>query len=219
MQKAKIATRYLVSSRQLATKATTYRFKIRSVIDDLREALRALAESVKVQGQTIDKIISRMDDKNPKVRDLAEALDKNSESNEKLSKTLEAKLPAVLPELNAKQTGIVSKAMLESLNRKKRTVFFSAEGDLFLDPEKKHCYPMSTGKLRVRIIRILLERKGFTATDTLAGLVETSRKSLEYAIDRINALGKQKLNKNITLIDGRRFTGYRIHPDIVIRQL
>lgn len=77
---------------------------------------------------------------------------------------------------------------------------------------------MSTGKLRLRIMRILLERKGFVQTDTLAGLTDTTRKSLEYAIDRINALGKQKLNKNITLIDGRRFTGYRIHPDISIRE-
>lgn len=219
MRKAEIATKYISSTNQLvATKSTTYRFRTWSIAEELREALRKLADVVKMQGEILNKLIERTNEKNPGVKEMTEALSRTSDSMEKMTKTLEAKLPGIYPELNADQTQRISKTVLKALTKKKRTVLFSAEGDLFLDAKKKFCYPLSTGKMRIRIIQILTENHKFVPTEMLANQVGTSRKSLEYAIDRMNALGKQKL-KDITLIDGRRSTGYRIHPDIFIKKV
>ncbi len=216
MKKVEFTTKYLISLRQLATKTTTYRFRIWSVIEEIQEALRQLAKIVKMQGEMLNTLIARTDENNPKVKDVTVALNRNSESIDKMGQILESKLPGIFPELNRDQTRQISKTVLKSLTKKKRVVFFSADGDLFLDAKKQYCYPLS--RSRLKIMRVLVENNGYVPTDTLAGLMETTRKSLEYAIGRMNVLSKEKL-KGIKVIKGRRSTGYRVHPDILIKEV
>ena len=217
MKNVEIATNYITSTRKLvATKSTTYRFRIWSVIEEMREALRQLAGIVRMQSETINVLIARTNENNPQVKEMTVALNKSSDSIEKMTKTLEAKLPGIYPELNSSQTQKISKAVIKSLTKKKRVVFFSADGDLFLDAKKQSCYPLS--RSRLKIMRVLVENNGYVLTDTLASLVETTRKSLEYAIGRMNVLSKEKL-KDIKIIKGRRSTGYRVHPDILIKEV
>ncbi len=216
MAKVGIATKYISSARQLATKSTTYRFRIWSIAEELREALRQLAEVVKMQGEIINTLIARTDENNPKVKETTVALNRNSDSLDKMSQVLESKLPGIYPELNRNQTNHISKTVLKSLTKKKRVVFFSADGDLFLDAKKQYCYPLS--RSRLKIMMVLVENNGYVLTDTLAGLVGTTRKSLEYAVGMMNVLSKAKL-KGVKIIKGRRSTGYRVHPDILIKEV
>jgi hypothetical protein len=53
--------------------------------------------------------------------------------------------------------------------------------------------------------------------DDLISAVESTRKSVEFAINRINSLTKFHLD-DIRLIDNRRTYGYRINPTVIIKQ-
>ena len=99
----------------------------------------------------------------------------------------------------------------------KTVVYFSDDGDLYIEPKKDHCYPTVKNSLRQRIVKVLISAKGYVPPDDLISAVEGTRKSVEFAINRINSLTKFHLN-DIKLIDNRRTYGYRISPTIMIKQ-
>ena len=100
----------------------------------------------------------------------------------------------------------------------KTVVYFSDDGDLYIEPKKDHCYPTVKNSLRQRIVKILITAKGYVPPDDLISAVESTRKSVEFAINRINSLTKFHLD-DIRLIDNRRTYGYRINPTIIIKQV
>ena len=99
----------------------------------------------------------------------------------------------------------------------KTVVYFSDDGDLYIEPKKDHCYPTVKNSLRQRIVKVLISAKGYVHPDDLISAVESTRKSVEFAINRINSLTKSHLG-DIKLIDNRRTYGYRINPTIIIKQ-
>ncbi len=99
----------------------------------------------------------------------------------------------------------------------KTVVYFSDDGDLYIEPKKDHCYPTVKNSLRQRIVKVLISAKGYVHPDDLISAVESTRKSVEFAINRINSLTKFHLD-DIRLIDNRRTYGYRINPTVIIKQ-
>jgi hypothetical protein len=99
----------------------------------------------------------------------------------------------------------------------KTVVYFSDDGYLYIEPKKDHCYPTVKNSLRQRIVKVLISAKGYVPPDDLISAVESTRKSVEFAINRINSLTKSHLN-DIKLIDNRRTYGYRINSTIIIKQ-
>ncbi len=99
----------------------------------------------------------------------------------------------------------------------KTIVYFSDDGDLYIEPKKDHCYPTVKNSLRQRIVKVLISAKGYVPPDDLISAVESTRKSVEFAINRINSLTKFHLD-DIRLIDNRRTYGYRINPTVIIKQ-
>lgn len=100
----------------------------------------------------------------------------------------------------------------------KTVVYFSDDGDLYIEPKKDHCYPTVKNSLRQRIVKVLISAKGYMSPDDLISTVESTRKSVEFAINRINSLTKFHLN-DIRLVDNRRTYGYRINPTVIIKQV
>ena len=100
----------------------------------------------------------------------------------------------------------------------KTVVYFSDDGDLYIEPKKDNCYPMVKNSLRQRIVKVLISAKGYVSPDDLISAVASTRKSVEFAINRINSLTKFHLD-DIRLINNRRTYGYRINPTIIIKQV
>jgi hypothetical protein len=219
MKKAVLATEHNLNTRKVAIE-TTYRFSIVT-----KKILRSSMKATGIAGG--DKIVR---DNKPAIADLTKEI---------IETKLEVKgIRSLLERRTSKFEGLTeydqhfiktfaweaatSFAEYFAQNDKKPiiskvVVYFSDDGDLYIEPKKDHCYPMVKNSLRQRIVKILISAKGYVHPDDLISAVESTRKSVEFAINRINSLTKFHLD-DIRLIDNRRTYGYRINPTVIIKQ-
>jgi len=99
---------------------------------------------------------------------------------------------------------------------KDNTLYLNAVGDLWREPKAKHCYPMGENSDRHKIVRYLVEHKGYQQTSDISDVLEgKDKQSIRTEI------GKIRLNiKKLIHIDGkqvidsgRKDSGYRINPN------
>jgi hypothetical protein len=90
----------------------------------------------------------------------------------------------------------------------------TSAGDLYRNSKDTHCYRIQHAKIRLKIVRILLDRKGFCHSKELADLVScASYASLTNAIRGINSLARKHLilPSGQNLIIARRSHGYMLN--------
>ena len=204
-------------------KSTIYKFSIHEIKDEVKKALQAAGV----------KNVSELIVKNQKqITELQQELSETKRDAAEYKKTVDKLADRIegLEKLGTKTWQEIGKGISlgvyeqshKLLNTKpepdKTVVYFSKEGDLYLDQEKQHCYKMADSHLRVDIVRTLAVSDGYIKPDTLVKLLNTTQSSLEYAVNRIKALSKKYL-KGIKVVDGRRSSGYRINPQIAIQQV
>jgi hypothetical protein len=102
--------------------------------------------------------------------------------------------------------------------KNKVVIYFSIDSELYCEPKATHHYRLEANSYRDRMIRTLIAHKTYVPTESL---VETcgfiSRKSLESAVQAMNRIAHKKLGIE-KLIDGYQDSGYRIHPDIILKK-
>ncbi|MBP6929682.1 MAG: HTH domain-containing protein [Candidatus Moranbacteria bacterium] len=96
----------------------------------------------------------------------------------------------------------------------------TADGDLYREPKKKHCYSLKGSGLRLRIIRLLIREKNFLPGKEIAKELRTSYGSVTNAIKEMNRLSQHHLTlpKEEGLIISKSREGYRLNPLYLIAQ-
>jgi len=219
MNKATLATEHNLNTRKVAIE-TNYRFSIVT-----KKILRSSMKATGIVGG--DKIVR---DNKPAIADLTKEIMETKLEVRGIRSLLERRTSKFegLTEYDQQfiktfaQEAATSFAEYFAQSDKKpiipkTVVYFSDDGDLYIEPKKDHCYPTVKNSLRQRIVKVLISAKGYVSPDDLISAVESTRKSVEFAINRINSLTKFHLD-DIRLIDNRRTYGYRINPTVIIKQ-
>lgn len=98
----------------------------------------------------------------------------------------------------------------------------STDGDLYKKPKEKYCYPLKRVGRRIDIIRFLIAQKNFVSGEDIAEAIGTSYGSTTFAIQRINAISRHRLDlpkgKANDLIISRDRGGYKLNPLYPITQ-
>ena len=221
MKKASVATKFKFNIRKPVAMAQTYRLSI--VITE--KILRSSMKEIRIAGG--DKIIRN---NKPAVASLTREIIETKLEVKSIRSLLERRTSKFeglteydqqLIKAFAREAAISFAEYFAQSDKKpiipKAVVYFSNDGDLYIEPKKDHCYPTVKNSLRQRIVKVLISAKGYVPPDDLIHTVAGTRKSVEFAINRINSLTKLHLD-DIKLIDNRRTYGYRINPAIIIKQ-
>lgn len=222
MKKAGVATKYKLNIRRPVTMIQTYQLSIITTEKILRSSMKEVGIT------SGDKIIR---DNRPAVADLTREIIETKLEVKGIRSLLERRTSKFegLTEYDqhfiktfAREAAISFAEYFAQSDKKpiipKTVVYFSDDGDLYIEPKKDHCYPTVKNSLRQRIVKVLISAKGYMSPDDLISTVESTRKSVEFAINRINSLTKFHLN-DIRLVDNRRTYGYRINPTVIIKQV
>lgn len=97
-------------------------------------------------------------------------------------------------------------------------LFLASNGDLYREPRKKYCYPMDEGSDRHKIVRHLVQNRGYQSTPSISSALDgKSEKSIRTEIGKIRANIKKLLKiEGGRVIGGKKESGYRIEPDCKI---
>lgn len=98
-------------------------------------------------------------------------------------------------------------------------LYLAKEGNLYREPRERYCYPMSANSDRFRIVLYLAQNSGFRETSDISLALEGKDKQLirtEIRKIRENIKKYLKLNGK-KVIESKRDSGYRIHPNCKIR--
>ena len=221
MKKAALATRYKFNILRNVAKVTTFRLSIVTTEKILRSSMKTagIADSEKIirtNRPAIGTLTKEIIETKLEVKSIRSLLERRTSKFEGLTEYDQQFIKTF-----AREAAISFAEYFAQSNSKpitpKTVVYFSDDGDLYIEPKKDHCYPTVKNSLRQRIVKILITAKGYVPPDDLISAVEGTRKSVEFAINRINSLSKFHLN-DIKLIDNRRTYGYRISPTIMIKQ-
>lgn len=95
----------------------------------------------------------------------------------------------------------------------KTVIYWNEIGDLYRDPKIKYCYAMGQEKDRHKIIKYLINNKGFRPTFQIASIFEgKSEDTIIKEIGKINSTARGKLGIKDNIVLGRKGSGYRINP-------
>lgn len=95
----------------------------------------------------------------------------------------------------------------------KKTLYLSANGDLWKEPKKKYCYRMTENSNKHKIVKLLADYKGeYVKTEIISKTLNGKKAKLVRGdIAKI----KRKIKNNLSIsnvIEGRPVSGYRINP-------
>src|SRR3989338_11279656 len=221
MKKAALATRYKFNILRNVAKVTTFRLSIVTTEKILRSSMKTagIADGEKIirtNRPAIGTLTKELIETKLEVKSIRSLLERRTSKFEGLTEYDQHFIKTF-----AREAAVSFAEYFAQSDKKpiipKTVVYFSDDGDLYIEPKKDHCYPTVKNSLRQRIVKILITAKGYVPPDDLISAVEGTRKSVEFAINRINSLSKFHLN-DIKLIDNRRTYGYRISPTIMIKQ-
>ncbi len=92
------------------------------------------------------------------------------------------------------------------------TVYLNNDGDLYKIPQKKYCYSMQTAKIRLEIIKYLMNNADYSNVEDIREYTtSTSIKAVREAIRSINSNVSRHLKIN-QFIESRQGSGYRVNP-------
>ena len=92
------------------------------------------------------------------------------------------------------------------------TIYLDNDGDLYKKNKAKYCYSMHTAKIRLEIIKYLMDHADYSnAEDIREYTTSTSIKAVREAIRSINSNVSRHLKIN-QFIESRQGSGYRINP-------
>lgn len=101
---------------------------------------------------------------------------------------------------------------------KKTLIYLSSDGDLYREPKSQYYFRMETTSGRMKLVTTLMTSKKYIPTRTLIDLTGLSSvKSVQSAVYQIKQAVEKKL-KVPNFIDGWQDSGYRIHPDIILKK-
>ncbi len=217
MKKATLAKTYKFNTNRSVGMANAYRFSTSAITGELRSALRDFAD--------IERPAELVKTDDLAIQALVGALNQNSRSIEAMTRAYLAALGKIA-DLETSVAKLTAEGAAYGLAGKrtkpadsKKTVYFSKDGDLYREPKAKHCYSMGTEKQRQKIVRVLLERKGYVPTDELVGLTGSkNRKSLHNAKLMINRKVRYALGID-SFIVGRAVNGYKLNPEYKIKEV
>lgn len=116
-----------------------------------------------------------------------------------------------MPELRIKKSEKLSETKKKQI--KETALSLNQNGDLYREPKDKNCYPMGEKSDRYKIVRYLIENKGYQLTNQISlNLEGKDEKSIRTEIYKINNIAKGKLHLTENLIQGKKESGYRINP-------
>ena len=221
MKKASVATKFKFNIRKPVAMAQTYRLSIVITEKILRSSMKEIGiaggdKIIRNNKPAVASLTREIIETKLEVKSIRSLLERRTSKFEGLTEYDQQLIKAF-----AREAAISFAEYFAQSDKKpiipKAVVYFSNDGDLYIEPKKDHCYPTVKNSLRQRIVKVLISAKGYVPPDDLISAVEGTRKSVEFAINRINSLTKLHLD-DIKLIDNRRTYGYRINPTIIIKQ-
>ena len=101
---------------------------------------------------------------------------------------------------------------------KKTLVYLSSDGDLYREPKNQYCFRMEASSGRMKLVTTLMASKKYVPTRTLIDLTGLSSvKSVQSAVYEVRQAVEKKL-KVQNFIDGWQDSGYRIHPNVILKK-
>jgi hypothetical protein len=96
---------------------------------------------------------------------------------------------------------------------KQTIIYWNESGDLYRDPKIRYCYPMGQEKDRHKIVKYLINNKGFRTTFQIASIFENKSEEIIISeVGKINSMAQGKLSIRDNIILGKKGSGYRINP-------
>jgi len=221
MKKASVATKFKFNIRKPVALAQTYRLSIVTTEKILRSSMKEIGiasgdKIIRDNKPAVASLTREIIETKLEVKSIRSLLERRTSKFEGLTEYDQQFIKTFAQEAATSFAEYFAQSDKKPIIPK-TVVYFSDDGDLYIEPKKDHCYPTVKNSLRQRIVKVLISAKGYVSPDDLISAVESTRKSVEFAINRINSLTKFHLD-DIRLIDNRRTYGYRINPTVIIKQ-
>ncbi len=109
-----------------------------------------------------------------------------------------------------------SKVSRQTTKADKMILHLNSAGDLWRDPKDKHCYPMSENSDRYKIVRYLVQNRGYQQTSSISQEIGGKNEQvIRTEIQKINSNFKNHFGIKIgKLIEGKKDSGYKINYSI-----
>ncbi len=99
-------------------------------------------------------------------------------------------------------------------------IYLDDVGDLWRMPKDKYCYEMGQESDRCKIIRYLIENKGYQQTSAISVALEgKDKRSIRTEIGKIrnHIENSLKLKKGLKAIEGKKGSGYKLNSKLIFK--